>query len=868
MRWAQRTGFVAKRGIASSPRTSDRAGNCKRGFVLRLARGLAALVIASFVFCGQVTPTRAANDVNACLSVVFDGVNTVADAAGAIKNLAQCPQYLTPPYEYYFDGLVALVTALDAGGKLGTVGDGDACRAAIDQAGVVAIGQALINGPLAPLLALLSSDEQQKLNNLLAQASSSPEVTQQLKQLLQGIPFVSDLVDALDCACGVATDAIKIAQNQGKTVQDAVGCTNFAEQCVENPGACALGIFTSIGEDLEKAPGWVWGQIKAGWQDVKGAVCGVADLVACNACGTDDPGDPNVVSCTDASTPLVSPNSGPVSTSTGVYYSPITNQACYCPSPMVMQLMSIPGYGVLTSPVTTSCSNKASGVDFYPRYQCVCPNPGEVELVPGTGICGCPAGSCKSSGSLACAAPPDDLVQQTAAGTGGRHGDQCIECGSDMCFDGKDCHAAPEISCPDDNTYPAPPAQGVAMTACNFKCVAPLDLGCTTGCPYGSRPQKVKGQTQCVPITDQCVGGVAGTLAPFQATNTCTVTQATCSCNDPNAEPAMQNAQLDGDQYFACVCKSGYESKWNGPCKLITHCANDWQQANDDGQCVDICPKGWTWPTGGTPPAGPPTTGPGTIKGAATSQGATQSDVPPGCLRCDASLTTRNNVCVACAAGSSPDGNGGCSNFCAGDQRYQSLTPAKHNAKKASSGANATTFGPSGVGAYRCIACGKGRKTDPDDPSKCTNICKPGQKFTTTLLGGSGAHGNVGTKQAEKITIKTGCEDCPSGKTDPNDPTKCWTRRYPGLGITTRTPKGSRPKGDGHQIGQTSRPSGSGQTIILPKDTDRPKKSAVQCPPRMMPNSRGTGCIPMLDLDDGIGGSSGPGGIRGGGRAR
>src|ERR1043165_6965404 len=39
--------------------------------------------------------------------------------------------------------------------RSGAAGDGDACRAAIDQAGVVAIGQALINGPLAPLLALL-----------------------------------------------------------------------------------------------------------------------------------------------------------------------------------------------------------------------------------------------------------------------------------------------------------------------------------------------------------------------------------------------------------------------------------------------------------------------------------------------------------------------------------------------------------------------------------------------------------------------------------------------------------------------------------------------------------------------------------------
>ena len=268
-----------------------------------------------------------------------------------------------------------------------------------------------------------------------------------------------------------------------------------------------------------------------------------------------------------------------------------------------------------------------------------------------------------------------------------------------------------------------------------------------------------------------------------------TIENGTCTCGE-NAHPVL-TANLAGNPNYGfknvCTCNSGF-TPFQNSCVPAIACSNSWQQGDPaTGKCVDICPAGWIPDPSTSSSGSPPKTAPGQISGPNGTQGNVSPY--PGCMPCGGDLTSRNGQCVACAAGTSPDGNGGCTNSCGPHARFVSLTDLgpetviESKKRKASSAADVS---PGKMNLGRCVPCSRDQRADPSDPTKCLPA-----KFREP--------------KPERV----------------------------------RLPPGSSA------LERPSSSKGSGGEIAKPKQ--------ISCPPRMHANAAGTGCVPNLDLGDDFG---------------
>jgi hypothetical protein len=295
---------------------------------------------------------------------------------------------------------------------------------------------------------------------------------------------------------------------------------------------------------------------------------------------------------------------------------------------------------------------------------------------------------------------------------------------------------------------------------------APNSCSCVPACDFGQVQDTAGSPCHFCGDISVAAGGSAGLT---YTTGIPVYAKAGSSIGSCQACPGNKVWYLQPGFAPSCQCPPGTISD---SCTPFAQCTNSWQHLDAlSNTCVDNCPRGQQY-------LGTKSSDNQKIKDAKGDQYI--------CQACGGDLTTIGNVCAVCPSGSTPDGNGGCSNVCGNNARYVSLAPTELQKKKSQPDAqtNQAELQAAIHAPHRCDACPAGQHANPDDPTTCVNFCAAGFYFSTTVMPTAGTttvNSNSKFGTVAGLTAKSLCLPCASGKTDPNDATKC----VPPRGVVT-----------------------------------------------------------------------------------
>jgi len=683
----------------------------------KLIRTVGALAVALFLglvtLTASGTPAKAATGLAACWDLIAQGIDpdTIEMVASLIANHQDCVEDLDNPT---FDGITAALLIVYLADK-----------------------QTVVNG--CQQVAKAGSD----INNAISWMPDPPK---------SDLLAVGDVVQYANCACTLAESGL--GEKVKDIKDDVTSCIAATTDIVGALGGLLINAFGSIFNDLFDQPQDCTPCIDCSY--LPNGVCTTAGEQGAqeeNNCGT--PWYLPFCRCPALSTPLA---------------SPANDGAFICECPQGEGYVSAPGPGGNIE-VCMQCPSNAAAPGDGP---CQCNVQGaQIQLVASNQAQPCPAGPPTTAAEIAgCTNGSATYFPLTAVcrcpdPKQGAINGQCQNCPSG-------CSAGP-------TSVSFWTSKQDANGTCSDQ------SGAVQQCPPGTKgAQFGPNSCGCVPACDNDSVMLPGTTSCHQCASTEYPTYDdgsgkssdghcdTCPSGEIYYPPTGQLAAWSGGNVKGCSCPIGQCPTAGGQCaQAVKNCpAGQHPDPFDCSKCDNWCPGGSTFlglnaqpsnSNGAPPQLGTWTAGnlSGTL-GFALPNGGPQ----PICQPCAAG----DIHCGTCLNGSTPDGNGGCKNFCGTSARY---VPTVH---KGGAGSPGPAGGASinSAPAYTCVACAAGQQTDRDDLTKCTNICPSGQAYTTALVpaGGVQASGNPKFGMVN-LAPQSSCTKCESGKTDPHDATNC-----------------------------------------------------------------------------------------------